>query len=138
MSVAAVITRLEAVAAVTAIVGTRIYQGVLPQTPTLPALRLQRVGEIQRRHLRGGVKLQRARVQIDSYADGTDPIGQALALDAAVLGDASGSALVGWTGTVGGVTIAAIEPVDVRETYEGEELRQYRVSRDVFVWWRSP
>lgn len=136
MIVAACIARLEAVAAVTALTSTRIYQALLPQSPTLPALRLQRIGEIQPMHLRGGVALQRARVQIDAYGGGTDPIGQALTLDAAVLGDASGSSFVGWQGTAGGVQIVGVLPVDVRENFEGDELRMYRVSRDVFVWWQ--
>lgn len=138
MIVAALIARLEAVAAVTAISSTRLYQAVLPQSPTLPALRLQRIGEIRESHLRGGVALLRARVQIDAYGGGDDPIGAAQALDAAVVGDASGSALVGWTGTAAGLEVVAVLPVDARENFEGDELQQYRVSRDVIAWWRAP
>lgn len=130
---AAVIGRLEAVSAVTALVSTRIYQGLLPQSPTLPAIRVQRIGEDEFMHLRGA-SVRRTRVQVDAVASS---LPSALAVDAAVRGDASSSSLVGWMGSIGSVRVLAVEPAALRELYDGDELRQHRVSRDVFVWWSA-
>lgn len=41
----AVAERIASIAAVQALVSSRVYQGVLPQSPTLPAVRVQRVGQ---------------------------------------------------------------------------------------------
>jgi hypothetical protein len=131
----AVITRLEAVAAVTAIVSSRIYQGVIPQDATFPAIRAQRISEDEPMHLRGASSMFRTRVQVDSVSNATDPIGQATALDALVHGDGSGSSLVGWKGEAGSVQVHAVLPIAVREQFDAEELRQYRVMRDLHVWW---
>lgn len=136
MSAAAgVIARLEAVSAVTALVSTRIYQGILPQRPTLPAIRVQRISENEFMHLRGSNGVYRTRVQVDSIAGEPNHMAQAQAVDAAVHGNGAASSLVGWLGTAGGVEILGILPEAVRETYDADELRQYRVMRDVMVWW---
>lgn len=130
-----VIGRLEAVAAVTALVSTRIYQGLLPQNPTLPAICVQRISENEFMHMRGSSSIFRTRVQIDSVSHATDAVAGAQAVDAAVHGNGSSSSLVGWRGTVAGVEIESVLPAGVREDYDPEELRQYRVMRDVFVTW---
>lgn len=130
-----VIGRLEAIAAVTALVSTRIYQGLFPQNPTFPAIRVQRIGENEFMHMRGTVGLFRARVQVDSVSNAADAAGVAQAIDAAVRGDGATTGIIGWRGTVAGVEVESILPADVREDYDPEELRQYRVSRDVFVTW---
>lgn len=134
-AVAGVIARLESVAAVTALVSTRIYLGVLPQKPTLPAIRVQRISENEFMHLRGTSAVYRTRVQVEAISNASDAAGQALAVDAAVHGDGASSGLVGWRGTAGGIEITGVIPATVRETYDAGELRQYRVSRDVLVWW---
>jgi hypothetical protein len=130
-----VIARLEAVTAITALVSTRIYQGVFPQSPVLPAVRVQHIGEVRRQHLRGDAGVVVSRVQVDSVADGGNPITDAQAVDAAIVGDASGTALLGFKGDSGGVFIHNVEPAGEREFFDGEELRQYRVIRDVLVSW---
>lgn len=135
-AVLAVIARLEAVAAVTAIVGSRIYQGVLPQGGTFPKIRVQRVSEQDELHLRGSNGIIADRVQVDSVSDAADAVGIATALDAAIRGNSAGSSVVGWTGTVGGYTVAAILPGNVREGFDAAELRQYKVMRDLLVWWK--
>jgi hypothetical protein len=137
-AVLGVISRLESIAAVTALVSTRIYGGVLPQSPTLPAIRVQDIGEVRAQHLRGSDGVVRQRVQIDSVAAGGNPVTTAQAVDTAIVGDASGSALLGFKGTAGGVVIHNVEPGTKREVYDAEELRQYRVIRDVIVAWSSP
>jgi hypothetical protein len=129
------IGRLEDVSAVTSLASTRIYNGILPQSPTLPTIRVQRISEDEPMHLRGSSGIYRTRVQIDSIAGAGNPIGSAHALDAAVHGNGSGSSLIGWTGTVDNVRVLAVLPAGVREDYDAEELRQYRVMRDAFIWW---
>jgi hypothetical protein len=134
---AAVVTRLEAVSAVTNLVGDRIYQGTLPQEPVLPAVRVQRIGEVITLHLRGSSGMFKERLQVDSVSDSAEPIGDAQAIDSAVFGDGSGSSLVGFQGEIDSFHIYCVEPAGAREQYDGEELRQYRVMRDVFVTWTS-
>lgn len=124
--------RLLAVAAVTAIASTRIYTLHLPQAPTLPAVLVQRVGEVQTSHLRGGNALRMTRVQVTSIAVSR---AVAVALDLAVLGDGAGSGLSNWTGTAGspGTPVRWVQAAGVQEDYDPDELRQYRVSRDFLV-----
>lgn len=43
----AIRTRLTSVSAVTALVGTRVYPGILPQNPKMPAIVYQRIGEVR-------------------------------------------------------------------------------------------
>jgi hypothetical protein len=131
-AVLAVIARLEMVSALTALVSTRIYQGILPQGGLLPALRVQRVSENQPMHTRGSVSVFATRVQIDAVSDSVDV---ALNVDAVLYGDGAGSALVGFRGSAGGVLVQGIFPAGAREGYDGAELRQYKVMRDVMVRW---
>lgn len=135
--VGALITRLEGVSPVTALVSTRIYQGVLPQSVTLPAIRMQRIGQDEPLHLRGFSGLMQTRVQVDSVGGGGNPISAAQAVDAVVFGTGAGSSLVGWRGTVGSIWIQAVLPAAVRELFDADELRQYRVIRDLLVWWKT-
>jgi hypothetical protein len=135
-------TRLLALSAVTALVGQRVWTFSLPQDPTLPAVCIQQVSEVEELHLRGTSKWKRARVQIDAVAgetSGGDPYDTAIDVDAAVYGGFSAGAatgLAGFSGTVGGVEIGVIRPVDRREDYSPDELRQVRISRDWFVDFR--
>lgn len=126
--------RLLTISAVTAIVVDRVYTQVLPQTPTdtLPAIRVQRVDQIEDAHLRGTTKPVRARVQVDSVAKSA---AAAFALDAALHGNGDGTGLAGWTGEIGSpaVRVAAILPIDVRDGYDAEDLKQYKVMRDYAV-----
>jgi hypothetical protein len=133
---AAIRTRLLAQSALTALVGTRVYALVIPQQPTLPAIRLQQIGRDEPMHLRGPVTVFRARLQVDAIAYSKET---ADAVDAAIDGDGLGpdaTGLKGWTGEIGSPPFAvkAILPADVREMYHPEELKQYRISRDYFVW----
>lgn len=126
---------------VTAIVGSRIYRLRLPQTPTLPAIRLQRIDANEELHLRGPSGIQVARVQVDSVAlSGPD----AERLDAAVHGDGVTTGLRAWKGMIGGggspadtFEIRLIRPAGVREGYDALELKQYKVMRDFLVTYRG-
>lgn len=135
----AVRARLLDCAPVTALVGQRVYKDVLPQKPTLPCVRVQRISQVRPWHLRGPVGVNVSRVQADSIALTK---ADAEAVDAAIVGDGLGpdaSGLVGWSGALGSPAfeVLFVEPETVRDDYEAEELRQFRVSRDVLVHWRT-
>src|SRR5688572_11729988 len=100
---AAVIARLSSLAAVTAIVGTRIYQLKAPQQGATPYVRVERISGLTDYHTRGADALQRARIQIDACAaetDGGDPLETAIDLAAAIEGDGAGGGLSGFAGPV--------------------------------------
>lgn len=131
----AIRARLLTLSSVTALVAQRIYTVILPQGFTPPAIRVQRVGQLEEMHLRGPINVYRARVQVDSVATTK---AAADAVDAAVQGDGLGghaTGLKGFKGSIGSppFVIRAIIPADVRDMYDAEELRQYKVSRDFFV-----
>lgn len=130
---AAVKSRLLDVAAVTALVSTRVYVDLLPAKPTLPAIRVARISQFEIAHLRGTGAAKRARVQIDAVATSLET---ATAVADAASGDGAGSALSGWEGVVGSTPVLAVLPVDERSDYTGDELKQWRVSRDYIVWMR--
>jgi hypothetical protein len=125
--------RILAVSAATGLVGARVYTDLLPQSPTLPAVRVQRIDEFESAHLRGAGGPYRARVQVDAVAT---TLAGAFALDAAMHGDGAGSGLSGWSGNTSGspaIWVWSILPIDVRDDYDAEELRQFRVMRDYWV-----
>lgn len=134
--IAAVVrARLLSLPAVTAIVGGEVYVSQLNQSQALPAVLVERIGEVRSGHLRGGERMARTRVQVTSVASSR---AQAVALDAAIDGDHAGSGLAYWRGVIGspGVEVRLMEPAGVREGYDPYELRQYRVSRDYQVMHR--
>lgn len=134
---AALVDRLVAMATSA---GARVYQLILPQAPTLPAIRVQQISDQAVPHLRGGGSSQRrARIQVDAYArvsSGVDPYTQATDLAEEIIGDDAGSGLAGFTGTVSGMDIASIQLFDRQAMYEGDELKLVRVRMDFFVWYR--
>jgi hypothetical protein len=134
--------RLEALASVTDLVGTRIYETLLPQKPTTPTIRLTPIaGAPEPLHLRGRVGVKRERVQVDCYADS---LLTARAVMRAVRGDTVGgvaTGLIGWSGSIGGspdTRVDLIEPASSpSETYVADELRQWIVSQDVYLQCRG-
>ena len=132
---AAVKARLLSLSAVTTLVVSRIYVELLPQKPTLPAIRLHGIDEIEDAHLRGAMAIRTARVQVDAIAMSLET---ATEVSDAAHGDGAGSGLSGWTGELGSPAqlVMAILPAGKRVDYEGDELRQWRVSRDYFVTMR--
>lgn len=121
---------------VTNLVGQRIYQLILPQNPTLPAIRLQVISEPVIYHLRGAVNLMRTRVQIDAYGSTTLTAGSTTDPYAVVnnVADAVDAVLAGGRFTIDTVKVTAAFRVTRRAFYEAEELRVIRVSQDFDVW----
>lgn len=136
--------RLLALASLTALVGTRVYQMKLPQSPALPAVRVQRISGVGRQHLRGPDGLFRSRVQIDAYAQETgDWYTSVTAVAAAVRGNGAGTLATGvwgWMGELGGsppaILVRNIELMhDGLPALEAGELRLARVRQDYMVHW---
>jgi Protein of unknown function (DUF3168) len=134
----AVRARLLEIPDVVALVGVRIYMLKLPQAPTLPALRVQPISDLDNGHLRGAAGTGQARIQIDAYVDdrAPNPYNTTVALANAIAGDGAGSGLSGWRGDIAGVRVTGIARLDRDATYEAGELRLLRMRQDFRVWWR--
>lgn len=127
-------TRLLAISAVTTLVGTRVFVEVTPQSKDLPAIRVSLVSRMDHGHLRGAKATTESVVQVDCLATS---LASARAVVDAAFGDAAGSGLAGFTGTVSAATVQAVLPGDERQDFVGEEIKTYRVSRDYTVWFRA-
>lgn len=100
---AALVALLVPGGAVGAIVGTRVYPVVLPQTPLYPSIRYQRIDTVRgpyRKMATGRSEYARPRFQIDCFAT-TAAAAQALA-------DAVRSVLDGFSGTSASVQIGSV------------------------------
>lgn len=139
----AVITRLASLAAVTALVGTRIYLDRLPKDhATYPAVRVVLVDEVDSPHLRGGGGVRTARVQVDAYAEetsATDPYTAVAGVAAAIHGDEDGTALSGWAGSIGSpaLEVQGCVRVDRRRAYDPDELQVVTMSQDYRITYRG-
>jgi hypothetical protein len=138
--------RALAIAAVAALVSTRVYCGLLPQNTRAAAVRISMIaGAPEGLHLRGRTGVVTDRVQVDAYAasDAADPLGQARALMTALCGDTAGSeptGLIGWFGSIGSPStrVDLIEPASQPiEQYQPDELRLWVVSQDMYVHYRA-
>lgn len=134
----AVIDRLLATGAVTALASTRIYALKLPQDPVTPAVRVQLIDEPTEYHLRGEDDLSRARVQTDCYVKenaGGNPY-----LRAEALADAVHAALSGQTfrnaGSPVEIEVSSCFRASRAVMYESEEFQFVRVMQDYIVWSR--
>jgi hypothetical protein len=124
--------------------GERVYMLMLPQRPTLPAVRVQLVGGFRGQHLRGPLNRYVTRVQVDSYAaasSGADAYADVQSLASAIRGDGLGpsaSGLAGWIGEMGspGIRVMNVEiDHDGTPDFEGGELRLVRIRQDYLVHW---
>lgn len=123
---------------VTALVVGRVFTHRFPQSPTLPAVMFQQIGDIQFGHLRGTAALKWARVQCNCIAP---TIKAAREVDQAVMGGYLSGAtlgLLGATASVGGSPaiglIVGPESLFYREEFDTDELKQARTMRDYKVW----
>jgi len=134
----AICERLLATSAVTAIVSQRIYEMVLPQSPTLSLVLVQLIADPRNYHLRGPSTLSRTRIQVDAYVPEravsiTDDPGAKLN----TLADAIDGSLNGQTFTVGdpvSMRVTGVFQEDRRKLREPDELRYLRVMLDYIVW----
>lgn len=101
--------------AVAALVGTRMYPRMLPQTPTLPALVFQRVDTRRLHDLAGPDGLPRPRMQITCWA--TLPLG------AANLAAVVRARLDGYRGAMGTVAVESCLLVGERDVTDAEAGR---------------
>ena len=133
----AICMHLLTLAPVTALVDTRITTGKWHQSPGLPAVRVAFIDETTEMQLRGTVQSFRARIQVDAMAteklSGVDAKGVAHAVMAAIYGDGATTGLAGFAGTAGDLAVASIVPLERREQYIADELRQWIVTQDFFV-----
>lgn len=137
----AILAHLLAGPDVAAIVGTRGYQLILPQKPTLPALRTQLIDEPEDVNLAGELtNFFRARVQVDVWApaaSGNDPYVAARAAAVAIrdrlaLRSAGGQQFV--AGDPGAtVAVTSVQVVDKAIEYEADEFRAVRARTDFSV-----
>lgn len=126
----AIKSHLESVAGVTAVVGSgsaaRIYPGVLPQSPTYPAIRFQVFGGGRESAMGSDTGDVMSTLQVDSYAK---TYSAAYALAEAVRGG-----LQRFKGASAGVTISAVfvesGPNDIYE----ESVQVRRMQLDFVVW----
>lgn len=140
------IARLKQISALTALVGTRIYNAVAPQKCSSPFVVVRLASDQRDAHLRGLVGLGRTRVQVDYYVDeasGVDAKGQANAGADVIFGDGNGPAatgLCGWVGDVGGsppgAHVSAVFHAGRVEDEEFDERRRWRVRQDFMVHWK--
>jgi len=124
---AALRTHALASAPLVALVGGRIYPSVLPQNPTYPAITYFRVSGPRLYDHGGASGMAEARIQFDCWASTYSAV-KAVAAALRV-------ALSGYSGTVGGVTIASIyldSEIDSYEPNEGD-TGDRRVSMDFMI-----
>lgn len=134
----AIVERLKADSAVAALVGTRVYRLKLPQQPTLPAVRVQRISKVEHDgHLRGRANCFRSRVQVDAFASeydqiNPDPLGTQESLMKAI-----DDALVfkAFDSSDNTIRVWLIEQANATEEYEPNELRQVKGPQDYFITW---
>ena len=125
---------------VTTLVSGRIWTQRFPQSlkdTTLPAVLVQQVSDVQTSTLRGTSGLVMARVQIDVVAR---TIAAARLVDQAILGDYTGGGSTGLRGASASVGSPAQQifqatAENYNESYEGDELKLPRVTRDYRVWY---
>ena len=128
----AIRARLLTLTPVTDLVNQRVFCEIWPQSPTLPAILVTRISQIELMHFRGPVGIYRALVQVESRALSRQVAAE---VDAAVQGDGLGSdatGLLGFKGSVGSPAFVfrAILPFGTRQDYDPEENRHFRVFRE--------
>lgn len=119
----ALVTLLGANSTFTDIFGTRIYPGILPYNPTLPAVRYNKVAGSG--GTTTGPDLVMTRIQFDVYAN--------TALEAEAGAKALYGALRRYSGTVGGMTISDIQ-LDYMQTILEPVTDSWRALVDFKVW----
>jgi len=124
----ALYSKLTGTAAITALVGTRIFPGYLPQTAALPAMSYWRVAGM-REHAQGtDPGVARPRIQIDAWGKKYSQVQSVADALRTALQDSSGL----WGG-VGGVTILAVHYYGDSHFYE-DETEVHHIASEFVIW----
>lgn len=100
----AIVARLKATTALTALIGTRIYPDEIPQGKLHPAVFYMTVSDTKDHFLTGMSNLESPNIQITTYADTKD--------GAADVAEAIKTAINGYQGTLSGITIQCIKLIN--------------------------
>lgn len=113
--------------AVSNIVAARIYPGVLPQSPSLPALTFSQISAVRTYALEGDLHKARSRFQIDCWATTVKASHQ--------LADAVRHTLSGFQGSMSGTQVHCITLDNELELFENEAgtVGTYRVLQDYII-----
>lgn len=129
----AIRARLLDDATVAALVAARVYPGVLPQRPTMPAIVLTKVDKLSPLTMDGAAGPNEVRVQVDCWDDDVDGVRD---LAAAVNGNddqSSRGPLHGFGGIVGGEDLKLVRLLAERATDYEPDTKLYRVGADYMV-----
>jgi hypothetical protein len=140
--------RLLAITPLVALVGTRVFELLLPQNERRVSVRFFVLGSARRTHIRGPINQFQQRVQVDGYVPigGINPIDEVNELGKAILGDglgANATGLAGWSGIVGGSPDEPLHVFDVDVLDDGQllvemdEIRRVRIRQEYRVHWRT-
>jgi hypothetical protein len=128
----AIYTRLAAVSAVSSLVSTRIYPGLLPESPTYPAVVFRFLSEQTFPAMGADAGVTKRRLQVDCWAT--------TATAAQQLGDAVTTALSRFQGTVsytgGSTVIDDIYRDGVMDLYDGK-ARVHQRAVDFIVMYQG-
>lgn len=123
-------TYLAAQAAVSSLVGTRIYPDALPQDATRPALVFTVISSVGEHHLTAAAGIARAIVQIDCYAD--------TRLAANALSEAVRGEMQGYRGAMGSEYVQCCHLQNRIYDYDtpehGSDQGLYRVIMEWLIW----
>lgn len=114
---------------VVALVGTRIYPGILPQGPSYPCISIWPISQNDNVTLRTLPDLKWSRLQIDSWAQTF-----AAMMD---LHEKVFTALANKTGTPSGYDIRSIVPLIGGIYVYEDSVDKHRRSRDFGIWWKT-
>jgi len=130
----AIVTHLEAIAAVTEIVGTKIYHQRAPQGACSPLIVYSKISGTPYYHFGGRSGKQRATYQIDGYA--------LTSAVAANLETAIQHAMDTFSGTIAGVKVDQCHLIDSRDMDEapqqGTDAGEFRISMDYEIFYVEP
>lgn len=100
----AIVAKLKATAALTALVGTRIYPDEVPQGKLYPAVFYMTVSDVKDHFITEISSLEAPNIQLTTYADAKD--------DAAAVAEEIKTAINGYQGTLSGITIQCIKLIN--------------------------
>lgn len=124
----AVFYQLANTAGVTALVGTRVYPGLLPQQPTMPALVYQLINNDRVQVHRGQTTGAKARIQVTCWGNSEASV--------AAVKEQVRVAMIAMAGSVASVTIDGVVCEGEVEGFEPDTIRHY-IALDFFVWHRE-